>query len=152
MLADLAHKKGKTVVATIHSPNSQAYALFDRLYLLMDGYCVYQGEAKDATQYFAKLGHKIHKAYNPPDFFMKLLTINYPKNDDDIRKIAEFDEFYASNLTVQVAEESAKFSDLPSFEVKGVERANVFKRFASLLKRAFIGISRDPQAGRARMG
>lgn len=83
---------------------------------------------------------------------MKLLTINYPKNDDDIKKIAEFDEFYASNLTVQVAEESAKFLDLPSFEVKGVERANVFKQFASLLKRAFIGISRDPQAGRARMG
>jgi ABC-type multidrug transport system ATPase subunit len=41
LLTDLAHKKGKTVVATIHSPNSQAFALFDRLYLLMDGYCVY---------------------------------------------------------------------------------------------------------------
>jgi hypothetical protein len=83
---------------------------------------------------------------------MRLLTINYPKNEGDIKKIAEFDESYASNLTMQVAEESAKFSDLPSFEVKGVERANVFKQFASLLKRARIGMTRDPTAARAKIG
>ena len=41
LLCDLAHKKHKTVMATIHQPNSQAFALFDRLILLMDGYCVY---------------------------------------------------------------------------------------------------------------
>jgi ATP-binding cassette subfamily G (WHITE) protein 1 len=41
LLSNVAHKKGKTVIATIHSPNSSAFSYFDRLILLMDGNCVY---------------------------------------------------------------------------------------------------------------
>jgi hypothetical protein len=64
----------------------------------MDGYCVYQGEAKCATAYFAKHGHEIRKSYNPADFFMKLLTINYPKSEEDLQKIQAYDEFYAAEI------------------------------------------------------
>ena len=36
-------RKGKTVIATIHSPNSDAYINFDKLILMCDGHIVYQG-------------------------------------------------------------------------------------------------------------
>lgn len=34
-------RKGKTIIATIHQPSSEAYSLFDRLILMSDGYIVY---------------------------------------------------------------------------------------------------------------
>lgn len=46
-------KKGKTVISTIHQPSSEAFKLFDRLILMMDGHITYQGLAKDSTLYFA---------------------------------------------------------------------------------------------------
>lgn len=33
--------KGKTVISTIHQPSSEAFALFDRLILMCDGFVVY---------------------------------------------------------------------------------------------------------------
>ena len=34
-------RQGKTIISTIHQPSSGAFALFDRLILMMDGYAVY---------------------------------------------------------------------------------------------------------------
>lgn len=40
-LLDRQAKKGKTVISTIHQPSSEAFATFDRLILMMDGYVMY---------------------------------------------------------------------------------------------------------------
>jgi len=41
LLQELASKKGKCVIATIHQPSSQAFKYFDRLILMADGNIVY---------------------------------------------------------------------------------------------------------------
>jgi ABC-type multidrug transport system ATPase subunit len=41
LLQELATKKGKCVIATIHQPSSQAFKYFDRLILMADGKIVY---------------------------------------------------------------------------------------------------------------
>jgi ABC-type multidrug transport system ATPase subunit len=46
LMRRLARRHGKTVVSTIHQPSSSAFAFFDRLILMCDGYIVYQGLAK----------------------------------------------------------------------------------------------------------
>lgn len=40
-LQKLAHEEGKTIIATIHQPSSQAFFFFDRLLLMADGHIVY---------------------------------------------------------------------------------------------------------------
>jgi ABC-type multidrug transport system ATPase subunit len=40
-LLDTFAKRGKTVVATIHQPSSEAFGTFNRLILMVDGYLVY---------------------------------------------------------------------------------------------------------------
>ena len=42
-LSNFAKRRNKTVVMTIHQPNSDIYDLFDRLFLLVEGKMVYQG-------------------------------------------------------------------------------------------------------------
>jgi ABC-type multidrug transport system ATPase subunit len=36
-------RQGKTVISSIHSPNSEGFMLFDKLMILSDGFIVYQG-------------------------------------------------------------------------------------------------------------
>ena len=55
LLHDLARKKGKTIVSTIHSPSSDAFFYFDRLVLMCDGFIVFQGDAGDSMEYFRTL-------------------------------------------------------------------------------------------------
>lgn len=51
-LRDLA-REGKTVLLTIHQPNSEIFALFDVLLLLVEGRLIYHGAAAAAEGYFA---------------------------------------------------------------------------------------------------
>lgn len=41
LLNGLSRTKGKTILATIHSPSSEAFFYFDRLILMCDGFIVY---------------------------------------------------------------------------------------------------------------
>ncbi|DAZ97784.1 TPA: hypothetical protein N0F65_009530 [Lagenidium giganteum] len=68
-------RDGRTVIATIHQPSSGIFALFDVLYLLVDGCAVYHGRATDAVAYFAGLGLQCPSFVNPSDFFVKQLVI-----------------------------------------------------------------------------
>ena len=38
-------KKGRIVISTIHQPSSACFDCFDKLLLLMEGHCIYQGKA-----------------------------------------------------------------------------------------------------------
>lgn len=97
-LLDRQAKKGKTVITTIHQPSSEAFQTFDRLILMMDGYIVYQGKAKDSTSYFATMGFNCPSRSNPADFFMKVLTVNYPKEKEDEEKIQNIHQHYTKDL------------------------------------------------------
>ena len=74
--------KGKTVLATIHQPSSEAYASFDKVIFMCDGHIVYQGPPKAVTQHFDGM-FVFPKFANPADIAMKILSINYPKKPED---------------------------------------------------------------------
>lgn len=76
-LQQIARKRMKTIVCTIHQPSSEAFSYCDRLILLADGHLVYQGPAKESGKYFSMKAQG--KNRNPCDYFMKELSINYPK-------------------------------------------------------------------------
>jgi ABC-type multidrug transport system ATPase subunit len=56
-------KGGKTVFLTIHQPNSEIYALFDNLMLMIEGKIIYQGSANESFDYFSK-----HFGLDCPEF------------------------------------------------------------------------------------
>lgn len=80
-------KKGRTIIATIHQPSSEAFLYFDKLILMMDGHIVYQGGAIESTNHFSAIGLVCPMLVNPTDFFMKILSVNYPKQEEDEVKI-----------------------------------------------------------------
>ncbi|WWC87386.1 uncharacterized protein L201_002275 [Kwoniella dendrophila CBS 6074] len=69
-LSTLAKQYNRTVIFTIHQPQSNIVALFDRLLLLAKGQLVYSGESERAQQHFEKLGYECPKGYNIADYLI----------------------------------------------------------------------------------
>jgi len=73
-LGDLARKENRTVISTIHQPNSDIFDMFDRLVLLAKGKIIYFNEAKLSVEYFSNIGYKCPELSNPCDFFMSMMS------------------------------------------------------------------------------
>lgn len=74
-LRDLAFKEGRTVVSTIHQPNSDTFNSFDRLLLMAKGKIIYFNETALSVDYFSSIGFKCPETSNPADFFMSMMSI-----------------------------------------------------------------------------
>ena len=71
--------------------------MFDRLILMSDGHIVFQGDAKDSTSYFSTMGYTCGLFSNPADYFMKVLSVNYPKSHEDEQRIDLFVQNYRNS-------------------------------------------------------
>lgn len=67
---------------------------------MMDGHIVYQGPAMESTNHFNKIGLVCPMLVNPTDFFMKILSVNYPKSEDDEFNIKTILEHYETTKKV----------------------------------------------------
>ena len=80
-LRDLS-RQGRTIVQTIHQPNSDIYEMFDRLMLLAKGKVIYFNEAKYAVDYFSRIDYKCPELSNPADYFMSIMSIESIEKPD----------------------------------------------------------------------
>ncbi|KAK9905029.1 hypothetical protein WJX75_008206 [Coccomyxa subellipsoidea] len=72
LMRDLA-RQGRTVVTTIHQPNSTITNCFDDLLLLSFGQLIYMGKWTKSVEYFSSLGYKCPMYTNPSDYYMSLM-------------------------------------------------------------------------------
>ena len=72
-------RAGRTVVATIHQPRANIFALFDKLLILSAGKTVYFGPTSEAIHYFADCGFYCPSFTNPADYFMDITTVDNRK-------------------------------------------------------------------------
>eukprot|EP01091_Cochliopodium_minus_P001796 TRINITY_DN1176_c0_g1_i1.p1 TRINITY_DN1176_c0_g1~~TRINITY_DN1176_c0_g1_i1.p1 ORF type:complete len:980 (+),score=224.17 TRINITY_DN1176_c0_g1_i1:2-2941(+) len=75
-LVELARKKGKTIVFSIHQPRSNIFHLFDDVILLAHGHLVYGGSRKNSMQFLSENGYVCNEGdYNPADFLIDTVTM-----------------------------------------------------------------------------
>jgi len=91
MCRDIA-RAGRTVVATIHQPRSSIFEMLDYLVLLSEGRMAYFGPAKDAIGYFKGMGYECPEHYNPPDFFLDLISPDYRTPESTEKSLARIDD------------------------------------------------------------
>ena len=82
ILRDLA-RSGRTIVSTIHQPNSDIFEMFDRLMLLAQGKIIYFNEARHSVAHFDKIGYKCPELSNPADYFMSIMSIESQEVEDN---------------------------------------------------------------------
>lgn len=67
LLRRIAHG-GRTVICSIHTPSAKIFEMFDHVYILANGQCVYQGQGANLISYTQSIGLNCPVTYNPADF------------------------------------------------------------------------------------
>ena len=161
-LRELANS-GRTVISTIHQPNSDIYEIFDRLMLLAQGKIIYFNEARLAVDYFGSLGDKYRcpELSNPADHFMSIMSIESHEiaedlEDKNMMTQAQIQEEYTKRIEYfnESYQKSALKNDIKAIhpEVKPIASSDVQQNEVSwwyqlglLLRRNFLNTVRLPQ-------
>ncbi|KAD3067294.1 hypothetical protein E3N88_35174 [Mikania micrantha] len=152
-IAKLDRHEGRTIIASIHQPCSEVFALFHNLCLLSAGRTVYFGKTISANEFFTINGFPCPNFQNPSDHFLRTINKDF---DEDIelgsgqRKPTEevidtLINFYKSSTTYQevdnIVAEICKKGDAPLDKNK--DHASFSTQTLVLTKRSFINMHRD---------
>lgn len=135
-------QEGKTIVCTIHSPSAILFEMFDQLYALADGRCIYQGASNNLVPFLSELKLVCPEIYSPPDFLLEIATNDYgPQNHRLTEKIANgSNNFYRKS--VLTFEEDLNLQ-LPSDLNCSKYSTSFYQQFQNLLIRNFLTSCRD---------
>jgi len=160
--------KGRTIVLSIHQPQSKIFELFDSVTLLTDGHIVHHGPSKDMVAYFDSIGYKCGQFNNPADFALDVITGEEPRegskrrrasNEDPAEKKAALaetqkylsDSYQASGMAAEArrafeAESAGKTLGTEGHhdEYRGTYGASWTKQVAVCSRRAFLNVIRNP--------
>jgi ATP-binding cassette, subfamily G (WHITE), eye pigment precursor transporter len=154
-------KSGRTIIQTIHQPNSDIFNNFDQLMLLAKGKTLYFNESSKAVDYFSGIGFKCPELTNPSDFFMSIMSIESIQVEKEgtmppeelkailpveyEKRIAHFDESYSKSELKNNAEEMLKGVVALTKQDRLSNRASWCYEFGLLAKRNILNQLRLPQ-------
>uniref|UniRef100_A0AAX7U8D7 ABC transporter domain-containing protein n=1 Tax=Astatotilapia calliptera TaxID=8154 RepID=A0AAX7U8D7_ASTCA len=117
---------GRTIICTIHQPSAKLFEMFDKLYILSQGQCIYKGTVPYLIPYLKNLGLHCPTYHNPADFIIEVASGEY----GDLNPVL-FDAVQGGLCSEEGTLEKHSFA------------TSTFTQFCILFKRTFITICRD---------
>ncbi|KAH8360953.1 hypothetical protein KR093_001316 [Drosophila rubida] len=68
---------GRTVICSIHTPSAKIFEMIDKVYVLAEGQCIYQGSGANIVRYMHHIGLSCPLTYNPADFLIEVACHEY---------------------------------------------------------------------------
>ncbi|OMJ79366.1 hypothetical protein SteCoe_20610 [Stentor coeruleus] len=135
---------GRTIIFTIHQPNSKMFNMFDRFILMSEGSFLYQGPTSDAVKYFSDIGYQCPYEINPPEYFMRIFHIenryNMTKTEREILDICsrQYKETLEQYMIPQI-------EGLTEIDIKkGLHSASIITELKVLVQRSILNVRRQP--------
>lgn len=161
VLRDMA-RQGRTVISTIHQPNSDIFNMFDQLMLMAKGKIIYFNKANKSETYFQQIGYPVPELSNPADYYMAMMSIeSYDVEDtEDSNKLQRSRSFIAEEYQKKIDyfDKSYQESELKcdaDFEDPDAPpisqqtdtysyKANICKQYILITQRSFKNLLRIP--------
>ncbi|KAI8422374.1 hypothetical protein MSG28_006234 [Choristoneura fumiferana] len=141
MLKNLA-RSGRTIVCTVHQPSASIYALFDQVYILAEGMCVYHGASENTVPFLASVGLQCPKYHNPADYMLEIANGEYGSfNEMLAAECSKVDWTRPVLPAVPSAEKPPVFSYGKS--TVAINEPHELYKFGVLFRRCFIQQYRD---------
>ncbi|KAK1942804.1 ABC transporter G family member 12 [Phytophthora citrophthora] len=150
-LRDIARDGNRTVIATIHQPSSELFSLFDQLYLLSDGSCVYDGPASEAVEYFDSLGFPCPEFVSPTDHFMRqLVVVDKASDEAGVARVERLKSAWATRKQPGVLTGSRKDPIIQTQDFNS-NRLGILRQLQVVLSRNVLSLLRDQTGSQLRV-
>ncbi|KAL4475161.1 hypothetical protein ABPG74_001857 [Tetrahymena malaccensis] len=146
ILKDFAKIKQKTVIMSIHSPNTDIWNLFDNVNLMVQGKFIYQGPREQIISHFSKIGFQCPKYICPGDYLMQYMT-HSERNDALLPSLLEGYEMYLKDDIDNTIDKNLLRDDIP---LKSTTTTFLYQ-VSKIAKRTFISTKRDPMLLKSRV-
>lgn len=134
-------KSGHTVICTIHQPSAAIYHLFDHIYLVADGQCLYAGTPDNTVSYFAEQGFQCPKYHNPADYILEVVNREYGDyNKQLIAAAAEYCQRKETSVKIRIMREASFFDEKTKIMM---DPPSEITKFKVLLYRCTLIVYRD---------
>ncbi|XP_047001466.1 ATP-binding cassette subfamily G member 4 [Schistocerca americana] len=149
-LLKLLARQGRTIVCTIHQPSASLFQLFDHVYVLARGECLYQGSADNLVPYLSAVQLPCPMYHNPADYVIELACGDY--GEDKIDRLVEGTEngrtlqWFAEPeaLAYQKPPRRSRSKSLGFQKVsRNLQETSQLNQLKVLLRRGFIKVKRD---------
>ncbi|KAL9699601.1 hypothetical protein quinque_003042 [Culex quinquefasciatus] len=128
-------KQDRCVISVIHQPSSDLLELYDDLYVVYDGRCMYRGSLQDLIPWYESAGIVCPQYYNRADFVIKLTSENNPHRSKVLELI---NQMQSENLQEQPSALSTK-ANLSGRQYP----TSWFHQFVTLTRRTVLGTVRN---------
>nr|XP_031835364.1 protein white [Nomia melanderi]XP_031835365.1 protein white [Nomia melanderi]XP_031835366.1 protein white [Nomia melanderi] len=152
--------RGKTIIATLHQPSSELFALFDRTLLMAEGRVAFMGTASQACAFFETLGAACPSNYNPADYFVQVLAV-VPGREMSCRHAINTvcDAFQKSEHGIKIALEAEAVNgefedslrDSSYADSRSPYKATWCEQFRAVFWRSWLSVIKEPILIKIRM-
>ncbi|KAK9739364.1 ABC-2 type transporter [Popillia japonica] len=127
--------EGKTVICTIHQPSDSTLKLFDRLYIMQSGCCVYNGSPENLVPFLASANLFCPTTYNPTDYILQVCH----SNCDNIKILSNMINDNRSDQNLSDLHKRNLNKSLELYHIK----PPFCKQVNLLFRRSFLQLSRN---------
>lgn len=73
-LLKMLAQTGRTVICSVHTPSAKLFNMFDHVYIVSQGVCVYQGQSHDVVPFLKTINLHCPTTHNPADYVIEIAS------------------------------------------------------------------------------